>query len=56
MTGPDDPTQATAEDTADPREPEPSAPTSFLGAPHIGLDWFDPTARPAAWRAFGEDA
>ncbi|MEU4296373.1 hypothetical protein [Kitasatospora aureofaciens] len=58
MTEPDDLAQLAAElkaETAHLRKPEPSAPTTFLGAPNIGLDWADPTTRPAAWRAFGED-
>jgi hypothetical protein len=41
-------------ETANLREPEPSEPTTFIGAPDVGIDWAAP--RPAAWRAFGEDA
>lgn len=40
--------------TPAPVEPQPSRPTTFIGAPHIGTDipaWDD---QPAAWRdAFG---
>lgn len=38
-------------------QPEPSRPTPFLGAPHIGTDWTwgSTDGRPAAHRAFGED-
>ncbi|MFE2407095.1 hypothetical protein ACFXDE_01990 [Kitasatospora sp. NPDC059408] len=44
------------EETAHLREPERSAPTTFIGAPDVGVDWADPETRPAAWRAFGDDA
>ncbi|MGA5820847.1 hypothetical protein ACPC54_23640 [Kitasatospora sp. NPDC094028] len=59
MNQPDDLAQLAAElkaETAHLREPEPSAPTWPNGAPEIGVDWADPESRPAAWRAFGEDA